>query len=151
MRDVRELDVMSLAARTGSGGTALEESLGRFDTIFFGMQTVGVAGGVMPLRRLLAGLQRFLQPGGAVIADSSELRDAWDGDDADRSPTRGEIVLETRYRGLRGEPFPWVYMAEEDLAVVAREAGFELETLGRVASGEYLVLLRVRSGAEERG
>ena len=151
VRDVRELDVMSLAARTGSGGTALEESLGRFDTIFFGMQTVGVAGGVMPLRRLLAGLQRFLQPGGAVIADSSELRDAWDGDDADRSPTRGEIVLETRYRGLRGEPFPWVYMAEEDLAVVAREAGFELETLGRVASGEYLVLLRVRSGAEERG
>lgn len=157
--DVRELDVMALAVGADSRGAsasegdpppALEESLGRFDTIFFGMQTVGVAGGVMPLRRLLAGLQRFLRPGGAVIADSSELRDAWEGDEADRSPNRGEIVLETRYRGLRGEPFPWVYMAEEDFAAVAREAGFELETLGRVASGEYLALLRVPGGAGER-
>ena len=86
-----------------------------------------------------------------MIADSSELRDAWEGDAADRSPQRGEIVLQTRYRNLRGEPFPWVYLAERDLAAVAQEAGFELETLGRAASGEYLVLLRVRSGAEERG
>jgi SAM-dependent methyltransferase len=147
VRDARELDVMTLA---GGACEDIAEALGRFDTIFFGMQTLGVAGGVVPLGRLLAGLRRLLLPGGAVIADSSELRVAWEGDEADRSPTRGEIVLSTRYRGLRGEPFPWLYLAAEDLAAIAREAGFEIETSGRVSSGEYLALLRPRSGAEER-
>lgn len=157
VRDVRELDVMALAARGRADGiamggedpaTALEESLGRFDTIFFGMQTVGVAGGVRPLVRLLAGLRRFLRPGGIVIADSSELREAWEGDASDRSAKRGEIVLATRYRRLRGEPFPWIYLAEEDLVAIAREAGFEIEVLARVAGGEYLALLRADHSAE---
>jgi SAM-dependent methyltransferase len=147
VRDVRELDVMTLGAgeedavdgeRDGAGG------LGHFDTIFFGMQTIGVAGGIVPLAQLLARLRVHLNPGGVVIADSSELRVAWEGDERDRSPSRGEIVLSTRYRELRGEPFPWLYLAEDDLAAVARGAGFEVETLGRVASGEYLVALRMR-------
>lgn len=134
--DARELDVMSLA-----GEKPMDDALGTFDTIFFGMQTIGVAGGIAPLRRLLAGLRRRLRPGGSVIADSSALREAWEGDESDRSPTRGEIVLATRYRRLRGEPFPWLYLAEADLAEVARGAGFALETLGRVGGGEYLVRL----------
>lgn len=148
VHDARELDVMTLA---GGASEEIAAALGRFDTIFFGMQTLGVAGGVLPLGRLLAGLRRLLLPGGAVIADSSELRVAWKGDETDRSPKRGEIVLSTRYRGLRGEPFPWLYLAEEDLALISREAGFELETLGHVSSGEYLVALRPRAGAEVRG
>ncbi len=148
VHDARELDVMTLA---GGASEEIAAALGRFDTIFFGMQTLGVAGGVLPLGRLLAGLRRLLLPGGAVIADSSELRVAWEGDETDRSPKRGEIVLSTRYRGLRGEPFPWLYLAEEDLALISREAGFELETLGHVSSGEYLVALRPRAGAEVRG
>jgi SAM-dependent methyltransferase len=152
VRDVRELDVMTLAG--GAGEAARDDAaraLGRFDTIFFGMQTLGVAGGVVPLGRLLAGLRRLLLPGGVVIADSSELRVPWEGDEADRSPTRGEIVLSTRYRRLRGEPFPWLYLAEADLAAIAGEAGFELETSGRVSSGEYLVALRPRAEVEARG
>ncbi len=148
VHDARELDVMTLA---GGASEEIAAALGRFDTIFFGMQTLGVAGGVVPLGRLLVGLRRLLLPGGAVIADSSELRAAWEGDETDRSPKRGEIVLSTRYRGLRGEPFPWLYLAEEDLALISREAGFELETLGHVSSGEYLVALRPRAGAEVRG
>lgn len=133
VRDARRLDVMAL------GGA----SLGRFDTIFFGMQTIGVAGGVAPLARLLESLRAHLNPGGVVLADSSELREPWDGDASDRTPRRGEIVLETRYGRLRGEPFPWLYLAEADLVAIARAAGFASETLGRVESGEYLVALRV--------
>lgn len=151
VRDARELDVMTLAGAAGEGAREdAARALGDFDTIFFGMQTLGVAGGVVPLGRLLAGLRRILRPGGAVIADSSELRVAWEGDEADRSPARGEIVLSTRYRRLRGEPFPWLYLAEADLAAIAEEAGFALETSGRVSSGEYLVALRPRAGAGER-
>ena len=142
--DVRELDVMTLGA---AADDAAQARLGRFDTIFFGMQTIGVAGGVAPLRWLLGRLHERLNPGGLVIADSSELRVAWEGDEADRSPNRGEIVLSTRYRRLRGEPFPWLYLAEADLADLAREADFEVESLSRVAGGEYLVALHAARSA----
>jgi len=145
VRDARELDVLSLLDAQGEARAQAE--LGRFDTIFFGMQTIGVAGGVRPLAALLAGLRALLLPGGVVIADSSELRVPWEGDASDRSPARGEIVLAMRYRGLSGDPFPWLYLAEDDLAAVAREADYAVENLGRVAGGEYLVALHPRASA----
>jgi SAM-dependent methyltransferase len=150
VRDVRELDVMGLgpaasghAPQDGEPPADGPAALGCFDTIFFGMQTIGVAGGVGPLARLLERLKAHLNPGGIVLADSSDLREPWDGDATDRTARRGEIVLETRYGRLRGEPFPWLYLAEEDLVAIARSAGFASETLGRVESGEYLVALRI--------
>jgi hypothetical protein len=133
VRDARTFDVMALDS---------ENQLGRFDTIFFGMQTIGVAGGVAPLGKLLTRLRNCLMPHGELIVDSSELREAWEGDEEDTAPSRGEIVLSMRYRGLRGACFPWVYLAEGDLADVAVGAGFEMETLGRVEGGEYLAVLR---------
>lgn len=138
VRDARVFDVLRLDSA---------ERLGRFDSMLFGMQTIGVAGGVETLRRLLERLASALAPGGELIVDSSALREPWEGDASDASPTRGEIVLSTRYRGWRGAPFPWLYTSEDDLRDVAREAGFEMETLGRVASGEFLASLRV-AGAD---
>lgn len=133
VREVRTFDVMTLNST---------DQLGRFDTIFFGMQTIGVAGGVVALGKLLKRLRNCLTATGELIVDSSALREAWEGDEEDGAPSRGEIVLSTRYRGWRGECFPWVYLAEKDLADVAKGAGFEMETLGRVESGEYLAVLR---------
>ena len=133
VRDARTFDVMTLDS---------EEPLGRFDSIFFGMQTIGVAGGMKPLEELLRRLRNCLLPGGELIVDSSALREAWEGDREDKSPTRGEIVMSTRYHGWRGDPFPWVYLAEEDLAVSARNAGYAMEVLARVEGGEYLAALR---------
>jgi SAM-dependent methyltransferase len=130
--DARTIDIMELDASA---------PLGLFDTIFFGMQTIGVAGGVRPLGRFLSRLAAWLVPGGQILVDSSALREAWEGDREDRSPERGEIVLSTRYRGLMGAPFPWVYLAEEDLRTVAQAAGYAMERIGRVESGEYLVVL----------
>ena len=132
VREVRVFDVMALDSA---------EPLGRFDTLLFGMQTIGVAGGVAPLGKLLTRLRACLAPGGRILVDSSDLFEAWDGDASDRSPSRGEIVLSTRYRGWRGEPFPWIYLGEEDLSAIAREAGFGVEPLGRVERGEYLLAL----------
>lgn len=131
--DAREFDVMTLDS---------ERLLGRFETILFGMQTIGVAGGIVPLRTMLTRLRNCLTPGGELLVDSSALREAWQGDGEDRSPSRGEIVLSMRYRGWRGEPFPWLYLAETDLKDVAAAAEFEIEILGSVESGEYLAALR---------
>ena len=135
--DARVFDVMALDSA---------DTLGTFDTLLFGMQTIGVAGGVAPLGKLLSRLRACLSPGGRILVDSSDLFEAWEGDASDRSPERGEIVLSTRYRGWRGEPFPWIYLAEDDLSAIAREAGFAVEPLGRVERGEYLLALHVEGG-----
>ena len=117
------------------------ERLGRFDTVLFGMQTIGLAGGIRPLGRLLRRLRACLAPRGRILVDSSALREPWEGDDHDDSPERGEIVLSTCYRGWRGAPFPWLYLGEQDLREVAGSAGFATAVLGRVESGEYLAVL----------
>lgn len=132
VRDARVFDVLDLG---------LAAPLGQFDTIFFGMQTIGVAGGVDALGTLLTRLRASLLPGGRILADSSALREAWDGEVGDQSPERGEIVLSTRYRGWRGEPFPWLYLSARDFCTVAEGAGFEVEHLGAVPGGEYLLAL----------
>jgi SAM-dependent methyltransferase len=135
--DARTFDVMRLDSN---------EVLGRFDTILFGMQTIGVAGGVASLRHLLERLSTCLQPGGEILVDSSALREAWQGHPNDRSPEAGEIVLSTRYRGWMGESFPWLYLGARDLEQVAQRSGFVSEILGEVDTGEFLAALRVRSG-----
>jgi hypothetical protein len=130
--DARVFDVMKLKS---------DEPLGRFDSLLFGMQTIGVAGGLDTLGQLLERLKGCLAPGAELIVDSSALREAWDGDQEDLSASRGEIVLSTRYRGWRGEPFPWIYLGENELREVALDAGYEMEMLGSVSSGEFLASL----------
>jgi SAM-dependent methyltransferase len=137
VREARILDVMTLDS---------PKPLGHFDTILFGMQTIGVAGGIVPLGQLLRRLRNCLAGNGEIIVDSSELREPWEGDEEDEAPSRGEIVLSMRYHGWRGESFPWVYLAEPDLAEVARAADFEMESLASVESGEFLAVLRPREG-----
>ena len=128
VRDARTIDVMTLDS---------ENQLGRFDTILFGMQTIGVAGGVAPLGKLLTRLRNCLVPDGELIVDSSPLREAWENDEKDRAPSRGEIVLSMRYRGWRGACFPWVYLAESDLAEHRRrgQPGWLVHGLPRVRAG----------------
>lgn len=136
VRDARLFDVLDLS---------MEAPLGKFDTIFFGMQTLGVAGGVGALGTMLTRLRASLSPNGKIVADSSALREAWDGEVADTSASRGEIVLSTRYRGWRGEPFPWLYLSETHLREVAEEVGFKVETLVEDPGGEFLVEMRPSS------
>lgn len=135
VRDARTLDVTRLEAIEG---------LGRFDTLLFGMQTIGLAGGVEALARLLERWTGLLAEGGEMLVDSSALREAWEGDASDRSAEAGEIVLSTRYRAQFGEPFPWLYVGASDLAAIGARAGLATTVLGEVEGGEFLAALRRR-------
>lgn len=143
-RGVSRADVFDVMQLDG------DAPFGRFDTLFFGMQTIGVAGGVETLGRLLERLRGCLAPGGRIVADSSALREAWVEDGADEDGAHpGEIVLETRYRGWRGEPFPWLYVDDATLSRVATGAGYRCEVVGRVEDGEYLALLHRKAATAE--
>jgi SAM-dependent methyltransferase len=112
--------------------------LGEFDTLLFGMQSIGVAGSRFGLERLLLSLRGQLREGGQLLIDSSSPLDdeVWPGGVV-------EVIAQLRYRGLRGEPFPWLYVSETILAEVAGDLGYAFELLERRSGGarEYLARL----------
>jgi len=106
--------------------------IGRFDTIVFLMQSIGIAGTLFGLESLLGRLRDSLRPGGCLLLDSSPLQG---------TSRSAEVTVSFEYRNLRGQPFPWLYVAESDLEEIARARGWEARILLRADAGEYLARL----------
>lgn len=162
VRDPRRLDVWDLVAGAGAGGE-------RFDTILFGMQSIGIVGTVAGLDEMLRGLHALLEPGGQILLDSSapvgsdfealftfeaETRSEQVGDEApavsmapasDQVPgdrLAGEAEVAFAYRNWRGRFFPWLYLGASALAFAAARRDFRCEVIARATdSPEYLAVL----------
>jgi len=119
-----------------------------------------VSGGVSS--RSPASASGVLARGGCVLLDSSPpigpgfvRRIELAGADPDRSAEpdgwiAGEANVSFDYRGLRGEPFGWIYVGAEALAAIAAECGFDTEILVRLDhSPEYLARLTRSSERDE--
>ncbi len=131
VRDARILDVFHLE----------EISSERFDTILFLMQSIGIAGSVFGLERLLHSLDPLLARGGQILLDSSALPGM---EGATAGETRG-VEVSFRYRGLRGEVFSWLYIGENALAEATHRVGWNCEIVTQLATGEYLARLTAPS------
>ena len=133
----------------------------RYDTILFGMQSIGIVGTLGGLDAMLAGLPALLAPGGQVLLDSSPPRGHdfealftfadGEGDekgegggsgtvapqsvdaDADVPDARraGEAEVSFSYRGWRGVFFPWLYLGADALAHAAARRGFACRVLAQ--------------------
>jgi SAM-dependent methyltransferase len=138
VEDARIADVFRL-------GGALGDDDPGFDTVIFLMQSIGIAGSLFGLERLLLSLQRHMTPEGRILLDSSPLEGAAPG-------AAGEIEVRFAYRNLRGERFPWIYIDERQLAQAAARAGLRCEIMGRAKGGdEYLACLSRGSEPARRG
>jgi len=72
--EAREMDIWDLVSpRRGLRDAADMGGLRgeRFDTVVFGMQSIGIAGSLAGLDEMLVGLRDLLAPGGRVLLDSS--------------------------------------------------------------------------------
>ena len=153
VHDARVADVWSLA---GADTSAAQRDAGgdAFDTILFGMQSIGIVGTVDGLEAMLTALARspgLLAPGGQILLDSSapvgpgftrriEFA-APAGPDANEA-VAGESVVRFAYRGWRGDPFEWLYVGSDALRRVAADCGFDAEIRVRIeGSPEYLARL----------
>ena len=104
----------------------------KFDTILMAMNGIGIVGKIERLPEYFMRLKQILAPGGQVLLDSSDIRYVFENEDGslDIDPDSGyygEIDYRMQYRGIKGEPFDWLYIDFETLSTYAGQYGFRCE------------------------
>jgi SAM-dependent methyltransferase len=122
-------------AREGRVEDLQEE--GAYDTILLLMNGTSLAGTLAGLSPLLGALARLLAPGGQVLMDSTEL----EGGEGEEDGCPGELQYQLEYRGVRGAPFPQLFLDPDTLTGVAGEEGWDVEVVWRGEEGAYLARL----------
>lgn len=108
IRNVIQQDIFTFTAR-------------KFDTILLLMNGTGIAGTLAGLDILLHHLSTLLNPGGQILIDSSDLIYLYEQEDGsamiDLSAENyyGELVFQTEYKNWISEPFPWLYVDQNNL------------------------------------
>jgi hypothetical protein len=120
-----------------------------FDTVLMMMNGLGLTETLAGLREFLADARRLLGRGGQVLADSTDVRVRLDAEAGrtgalERPDGRyvGELHFQLEYGGLKGDPFPQLYVDANTLARYAREAEWDCEIVREPDEyGHYLARL----------
>ena len=118
-----------------------------FDTLLMLMNGMGICGKLEKLPDLLKKLKRLLKPEGQILADSSDLIYMFEDEDSESLPSDhyyGEVQFETRYKDLRSDPFPWLYVDYHNLALHANHAGFSCELICQGEHYDYMARLTIQ-------
>jgi len=121
----------------------------RFDTVLLLGHSVGMAGNLTGLERLLSHLRSLLLPGGQVLLDSLDVTcDASQHEyhEANRRAGRyvGEIPIQFEYAGQVGPFITWLHVDSRTLARLAEVAGLDCTVLLDAGQGEYLAKITER-------
>lgn len=121
----------------------------KFDTLLFAMNGIGIVGKVERLEQFFRSARRLLAPGGQLILDSSDISYVFIDDDGGMdidlaAGYYGEIDYKMRYKNITGEPFDWLYIDFETLAMYAEEHGFVCEKILDGEHYDYLARLVIK-------
>lgn len=119
------------------------EMQGRFDTILMMMNGIGIVGTLERMPAFFMHLDGLLAPGGQLLCDSSDICYVYEDDDGIIDLTGvegyyGELTYTMRYKAIKGDPFPWLFVDPATLAEVARAAGYKVEVVIKGDHYDYL-------------
>lgn len=119
----------------------------KFDTILLLMNGAGVAQTLPGLSVLLKHLKSLLNPGGRILADSSDLLYLFTDENGESwvdiaSDTYyGEMEYQLSYKNIKGKKFPWLFVDPDTLTEFAENEGFRVKDTIRGLHFDYLVEL----------
>ncbi len=119
----------------------------KFDTILLLMNGAGVAQTLPGLSILLNHLKQLLNPGGRILADSSDLLYLFTDENGESwidiaSDTYyGEMEYQLSYKTVRGKKFPWLFVDSDTLAEYAERSGFTVVDKVKGLHFDYLIEL----------
>ncbi len=141
---------VTVASERGVQNVALTELLQlqhkKFDTILLLMNGIGVFESLERLPAYLEKLKELLNPGGQVLADSSDLIYMYDrcengGVIVPGDRYYGELDYTVHYKGESEESFPWLYLDSKLFEELASETGFQFEIVCQGEHYDYLCRL----------
>jgi SAM-dependent methyltransferase len=123
---------------------------GQFDTILMLMNGIGIVGTIARFPEFFMQVDRLLAPDGQLLCDSSDICYIFEDEDGFIDLTGvegyyGELTYQMQYKGVKGEPFPWLFVDYETLSEQAQQHGFEAELLARGPHYDYLARITRRS------
>ncbi len=113
----------------------------RYTTILMLMNGLGICGNLDGCNLFLQFIRTILKEGGQVLADSTDLKSLYDDGGAGACPAGGyygETEFIMNYRGIRSEPFSWLYIDFDTLATLVDYNGLQCEQIATAEGGKYL-------------
>ncbi|HCY43184.1 MAG TPA: SAM-dependent methyltransferase [Prolixibacteraceae bacterium] len=116
----------------------------KFDTILLLMNGTGIAGTLAGLDVLLHHLKSLLNPEGQILIDSSDLIYLFEQEDGsaliDISADKyyGELMFQTEYKNWTSQPFPWLYVDQNNLENSIEKNQLKLNKVFRGEHFDYL-------------
>lgn len=146
--DISPLSVETMAARGVPNAMELDFWMveEKYDTVLMMMNGIGIVGTVSELPRFFHHIGRILGDGGQVLLDSSDICYLYEFEEGiielPSTGYYGEIRYQMKYRKIKGDTFPWLYIDFETLAQSASENGFVAELIQQGEHYDYLARLR---------
>ena len=152
-KQVTAIDISPLCVETMRDRgvvNALEQDFftlrGQYDSIIMLMNGIGIVGSLSRLPAFFMQLDALLAPGGQLLCDSSDICYVFEDEDGFIDLTGiggyyGELTYQMQYRGIKGEPFPWLFIDTETLREQALQHGFHCDIIARGEHYDYLARL----------
>ena len=119
-----------------------------YDTITLLMNGSMIAETLSGLDRMLGAAETVLKPGGALILDSTDLRDDLHMERAGADDRYiGELHYQLSVGEHVGEVFPQLFVDPDTLEARARLAGWDMEVIWTGLDGRYLAFMSVPNDA----
>jgi len=122
--------------------SVLDLTNSRYDTVLMLMNGIGICGSLDGLNLFIQNLDSLLAPGGQLLADSTDLTGKFleKGEaiyDEDGGYC-GETDFVMIYKGLRSDPFSWLYVDFELLHTICSFHGFRCDKLLEIEEQHFL-------------
>ena len=151
--DVDSLDISPLSCDTmrkrGIKNVMLKDVYAlndqKYDTILLLMNGAGVAQTLPGLETLLLHLKTLLNPGGKILADSSDLLYLFTDENGDMwvdiasDAYYGEMEYQLSYKAIKGKAFPWLFVDPDTFSDYAKLGGFKVIDKITGAHFDYMV------------
>lgn len=123
----------------------------KFDTILLLMHGIGMAETISGMDHFMSHIKTLLSPGGQVLLDSSDIIYMFDQDQdggywiPGNVSYYGEVQFVTEYKGVKSEPFPWLYIDFETLKKIADKNNLTCELVRNGEHYDYLARISITS------
>lgn len=119
-----------------------------FDTLLLLMNGIGLVQTLDGFEAFFLKARTLLAPKGQILLDSSDLIYMFEQDDGSylidlNDKYHGEVEFNLSYKGVSGQPFNWLYVAEDLLQDAAEENGFNCEIIQQGPHYDYLAKLTI--------